>query len=305
MSLMTKFARYANAVTDVQRRLERVQVALGRIEVRLARAGVAEPLANAEYQVFSQWGEDGIIQYLIGVVPVARTVFIEFGVQDYTESNTRFLLANNNWSGLIMDGNAAHVEAIKRDPIYWRHNLKAELAFIDRDNINALIAAAGIDGDTGLLSIDIDGNDYWVWEALTQVSPRILILEYNAVFGPDALVSVPYNPAFDRTVAHYSNLYWGASLAALTRLSQKKGYALVGCNSVGNNAFYVRCDVLGQLKSISPQDGFVQAKFRESRNVDGTPSYLDLAAARQLIADTELIEVELNTAGRFRDLVRS
>jgi hypothetical protein len=292
-------------IVDIQRRVERMQSALGRIEGRLGLENGQQPLISTEYQVFSQWGEDGIIQYLIRAVPIANPIFVEFGVQDYTESNTRFLLTNNNWSGLVMDGSPEHIATIKRDPIYWRHNLKAECAFIDRENINYLIAKAGIAKDIGLLSVDIDGNDYWVWDALTQVSPRILVLEYNAIFGSEAMVSVPYAPKFQRTKAHYSNLYWGASLAALTRLSHEKGYSLVGCNSAGNNAFYVRNDVLGDLKQISPQAGFVQANFRESRDADGTQSFLDVASARELIGDTELVDIQSNQSGRFRDLVRS
>ena len=116
---------------------------------------------------------------------------------------------------------------------------------IDRDNINDLISTSGFGSEIGILSIDIDGNDYWVWQAIDCVQPRILILEYNALFGPDAAISVPYDASFVRSRAHYSNLFWGASLEALTRLSKQKGYALVGCNSAGNNAFYIRHDVLG------------------------------------------------------------
>lgn len=263
-----------------------------------------ERLADWEFQVFSQWGEDGIIQQLTRAVPVDRPIFVEFGVQDYTESNTRFLLANNNWSGLVIDGNPKHVASIKRDPIYWRYNLKAECAFIDRDNINNLIRGAGISGDIGLLSIDIDGNDYWVWEALTVVSPRILVLEYNAIFGAHAAVSVPYEASFERTRAHYSNLYWGASLAALVGLSTRKGYVFVGCNSAGNNAFFVRKDVLGALSPVALPDAFVPAQFRESRSADGSASYLNFLDARALIGDTPLVDVETMQTGKFADLIR-
>lgn len=190
--------------------------------------------------MFSQFGDDGIIQYLehvLGIGP-AHKVFIEFGVQDYTESNTRFLLLSDNWRGLVLDGSRAHVDCVRCDPISWRHDLTAAHAWIDRDNINDLIAIHGCAGEIGLLSIDLDGNDYWVWEAIRVVDPIIVVAEYNAVFGSRHAVTVAYDPQFDRTKAHDSNLYWGALLPALHFLAAKKGYAFVGTNSAGNNAYF-------------------------------------------------------------------
>lgn len=290
--LIKKARDFVNLLHDIRARLEFVQTAVGRVEARQLAGAGGDALADAEFKVFSQWGEDGIIQRLVRAVPIARPVFVEFGVQDYTEANTRFLLVNNHWSGLVMDGDAQHIATIRRSPLYWRHNLKAECAFIDRDNINGLIRSAGIEGDIGLLSVDIDGNDYWVWQAIDCVQPRILILEYNALFGPDAAISVPYDAAFVRSRAHYSNLFWGASLGALTRLSKQKGYALVGCNSAGNNAFYVRQDVLGSQRELSVEHAFVQAQFRESRDSAGTPTFLDAAAARALIGTMHVYDLD-------------
>ncbi|MEI6624661.1 MAG: hypothetical protein WCP28_22460, partial [Actinomycetes bacterium] len=173
---------------------------------------------------------------------------------------------------------------------------------ITQDNINTAIAGAGIAGDIGLLSVDIDGNDYWVLDAIDVVSPRILVAEYNSTFGPDAAVSVPYDPSFDRTKAHHSNLYWGASLAALCLAADRKGLAFVGSNSAGNNAFFVRRDVLGVLPTLTPQEGWVDARFRESRDAAGTLTYIGGRAARiAVIADQPLVDVSigaLTTVGR-------
>ena len=293
--LIAKARRLIDLVHDIRARLERVQEALGRIELRQTAAHDGPGLQGAEFRVFSQWGEDGIIQRLLLEVSVERKLFVEFGVQDYTEANTRFLLVNDNWYGLVMDGDAGHIATVRRDPVYWRYNLKAERAFVDRDNVNDLIRGNGIEGDIGLLSIDIDGNDYWVWKAITCVRPRILVLEYNALFGPRAAVTVPYDPTFFRTRAHYSNLFWGASLEALTRLSRDKGYILVGCNNAGNNAFYVRADLRGRLEEKSVESAFVQAQFRESRDAAGLPTYLDPAAGRLLIEDVELWDIDANS----------
>ena len=205
--------------------------------------------------MFSQWGEDGIIQYLISKIQIKNKIFIEFGVQNYRESNTRFLLINNNWKGLIMDSGVDHINFLNRRDIKWRCNIDAIRIFITKDNINKIIKDVGISGDIGLLSIDLDGIDYWILKAINIVSPRILIVEYNSTFGHKHSITVPYRKDFDRTKAHYSNLYWGASLPAIHLCAKNKGYSFVGSNSAGCNAFFVRNDVIGELKILSPNEG--------------------------------------------------
>lgn len=192
----------------MQVELDRLRVQLGGLESRSVAALGPHEIASAEFQVFSQFGDDGIIQFLVQRVPVENEVFVEFGVEDYHESNTRFLLVHDNWRGLVMDGGTSHVEFLRGTELAWRHYVDAKTAWVDRANINGLIEGAGIAGDIGLLSVDIDGNDYWVVEAIDAVSPRILVLEYNSVFGPEAAVTVPYDPRFVRGEKHWSWLYW-------------------------------------------------------------------------------------------------
>lgn len=282
--------------------IDRLQLAVGRLESRHVKSVHYDRISDAEFRVYSQFGEDGIIQYLIGRVPIEHDVFVEFGVEDYRESNTRFLLCNDNWRGLILDGGTAHIDFVRRNPLGWRHSIDARSVFITRDNINQTITEAGITGDIGLLSIDLDGNDYWVLESIDVVRPRILIAEYNSTFGPDAAVSVPYETGFDRTKAHHSNLYWGASLTALCLAAEKKGLEFVGSNSVGNNAFFVRRDLLGELSPLTPQQGWVDARFRDSRDRAGNLTFLGERTARiGAIANLPLVEVAtgaLTTVGQ-------
>ncbi|RFM32307.1 hypothetical protein DXN04_25855 [Chitinophaga silvisoli] len=235
---------------------------------------ILENIADAEFKVFSQAGDDGIIQYLIHKVQIHRKIFIEFGVENYVESNTRFLLRHDNWSGLVIDGSRKAIEYIMSDDIYYQHDLQAFEAFITKDNINDLISSAGISGEIGLLSVDIDGNDYWVWKAIDVVQPVIVVAEYNSVFGMDRALTVPYKSDFVRSVAHYSYLYFGASLKALCLLAEEKGYSLVGCNAIGNNAYFVRKDRMGELKALNVEEGYVESQFRESRNKQGQLNYL-------------------------------
>ena len=109
--------------------------------------------------------------------------FIEFGVESFAEANTRFLIENRGWRGLVLDGNKDYMEALRKDALYWRHDLTAVPAFITAENINGLIRDADFAGSIGILSVDIDGNDYWVLEAIDCVDPAIIICEINGVFG--------------------------------------------------------------------------------------------------------------------------
>ena len=241
-------------------------------------------LSEVEFKVFSQFGDDGIIQWLVQHIDVPNQTFIEFGVADYHESNTRFLLMNNNWAGFIMDGSDSNVLRIQRSAYYWKYAITARSVFITRENINSILKQCSFENEVGLLHIDLDGVDYWIWSAIQDVSPVILILEYNSVFGRDRAVTIPYSEGFQRTKAHYSNLYWGASLPALHRLSEEKGYVFIGCNSAGNNAYFVRRDKLNsKVREISLQDGFVESRYRESKDRQGNLTYLSGSARLGLI----------------------
>lgn len=259
-------------------------------------------LAESEFTVFSQWGEDGIIQYLIHNLAIENDTFVEFGVEAYLEANTRFLLINDNWKGLVIDGDPENVAFIKSDPVYWRHDLKVDCEFITRDNIDEILTRNGISGDIGLLSVDIDGNDYWVWDSIGVVSPRIVVCEYNSIWGDELAVTTPYDSAFVRTSAHYSNLYFGASIAALTGLAKAKGYSLVGSNKAGNNLFFVRNDLLGKIPLVTPGEAWVQSRFRESRDVSGQLSYLSFSERLELLADLPLVNLADGKQYKIGDL---
>lgn len=261
-------------------------------------------LQDAEFKVFSQFGEDGILQYLVREAGITRdeTTFVEFGVQNYGESNTRFLLMNDHWRGLIIDGSREYMNFVRGQDLYWRHDITAVDAWIDRDNIDQLIGDAGFRGNIGLLSVDIDGNDYWVWERITVVNPVIVVVEWNSVFGQQHAISVPYDPAFQREKAHYSNLFWGASIAAFAHLAERKGYALLGSNTVGNNLFFVRRDRLGRLQPQTPAEAYVESRFRDSRDAAGRLNFLGGARRRTEILDVPVIDVLTGAATTLRAL---
>jgi hypothetical protein len=275
---------------DVNQRLLPV---LGKITELLAPQSESPTrISSAEFKIFSQWGEDGIVHYLLRHVSVPNQIFVEFGVENYQEANTRWLVEGHNWSGLVLDGSQQHIDEIKADPIYWKHQLKAVCGFVDAENINTFISRNGISGDIGLLSVDIDGVDYWVWKAIDVVTPAMVIVEYNSLFGPTKSVTVPYDPGFARQKAHYSWSYYGASLAALVGLGKTKGYAFVGSNSAGNNAFFVKSDLLlSPLRELTAQQGYVKRTFREARDRDGRLMFPTFEEEAALIEGLPLVEV--------------
>lgn len=249
-------------------------------------------LEEAEFQVYSQFGEDGILQWLIHNTDIDNKIFIEFGVQDYSEANTRFLLMNNNWSGLVMDDSETNMQHLKSWEYLWKYDLTVVASFITKDNINQLISDAGFRGDIGILSIDLDGNDWWILNAIDCVSPRILICEYNNVFGAVKNVTVPYDAGFIRTEKHYSNLYWGCSIAAFCGWAEENGYYYMGSNSAGNNAFFVRKDCIKPDRIPKDANIFVQSKYRESRDQAGNLTYLRGIDRLKCIKSMELYEIE-------------
>lgn len=293
----------SHLVLDINRDNEIEKVLLGRIaSENIRNKGNINSLSEVEFKVFSQFGEDGIVQYLISRIPIKNKIFIEFGVERYKESNTRFLLINNNWRGLLVDGNPKHIEYIKNDEVYWKYDITAICAFITRENINHIFSSNNFEGDIGLLSIDIDGNDYWVWEAIEVVNPRIVICEYNSALGCEHAVTVPYDPNFNRHEAHYSNLYFGASLPALYSLAERKGYSFIGCNSAGNNAFLVRKDLANIFKKPTIEEGYVYSKFRESRDRKGRLTYVSVKDRKKIIEDLVVYNTQTREMLKIKDL---
>jgi hypothetical protein len=201
----------------------------------------AKRLSRFEHKVFSQGGEDGIIAEIFRRIGTETKVFVECAPGDGLENNTAYLLVQG-WKGLWIEADPKHVRAIKANFARQLDTgslvLQPELA--TAENIESIIARRAIPPEFDLLSIDIDGNDYWLWEAIRRYRPRAVVIEYNATFPPDCKWVFPYLPQarWDGT----SNQ--GASLASLESLGAEKGYVLVGCSLEGTNAFFVRHDLV-------------------------------------------------------------
>ena len=203
----------------------------------------APGLDRYEYSWLSQNGEDGVIRYLFDEIGFESRWLVEFGF-GAVQCNALRLVVHEQFHALMMDGSADNV-AFFNDAARQLNlpGAKAVQAFINRDNLSDLLAANNVPQDIDFLSLDVDGNDYWFWQALDRVSPRVVCIEYNAGLGPDLSCSVPYDENFERFAVHPSGFFHGASLAALESLGRKKGFYLIGCDRTGTNAFFLRDDI--------------------------------------------------------------
>lgn len=207
---------------------------------------------EVEFRAFSQNGEDGILLYLFSLLGTTNKKIIEMCCSDGIECNAANLIVNHGWHGLLFDGREEKIKkgrefyARCQDTRTWSPKLVQ--AWLTAENCNSLIQENGLAGDIDLLSLDMDGVDYWVLKALDCINPRVIVLEYNPLLGPNLSVTIPYSPDF---IAKYEGeqhrYYYGASLSAFVKLAKQKGYRLVGCERYGFNAFFVRAELGGDI----------------------------------------------------------
>jgi hypothetical protein len=209
---------------------------------RSEKAADLKWLGSYERQTYSQSGEDGVIEEIFKRIGTTNKQFVEFGVSQGLENNTAYLLLSG-WKGVWLEGSAKFFASIQKTfaPLIASGHLTAKNAFITAENIEGLFAETKVPTEPDLLSIDIDGNDYWIWKAIINYRPRVIVIEYNAHLGPTQPLVMPYDPkwVWDR------GMHFNSSIKAYEQLGKEKGYSLVYCNIVGNNAFFVRNDLVG------------------------------------------------------------
>ena len=214
-------------------------------EIRHAFMRIFTPNAINGYErkVFSQNGEDGILGEIFRRLGTDKPYFVEFGVEDGLECNTAYLSRRKEWDGLMIEGDPDKHQRLN-DNYRAFPGVRREHAFITRENIDDIFQRCGVPVEFDLLSIDIDGNDYWVWEALGAFRPRVVTIEFNGTRPPPERWVMAYNP----THRWNEDGYMGASLASLEGLGTRLGYALIGTDEKGVNAFFVRNDVLSKCR---------------------------------------------------------
>ena len=217
-------------------------------------------LKRYEFKVFSQAGEDGIISEIFNRIGTTNKFFVEFGVGNGLENNSAYLLVKG-WQGYWIEGSERFCQSIRQsfEDLIANQQLTLKNTFITGENIEDLFRKGNVPTELDLLSIDIDGNDYWVWQAITNYRPRVVILEYNAIYPPESSWVMQYNPSHQWKY----NSHMGSSLKALEKLGHQKGYKLVGCSFSGVNAFFVREDLLADhfCSPFSAENHYEPARY--------------------------------------------
>ena len=220
------------------------------------------------FKAFSQSDEDGILLYIFSIIDVDSKKAVEICAGDGIECNSANLIINHGWHGLLVDGDARLVDAGRE---FYSTNPHTSIfppvlvnSWVTRSNVNEILIKNGFQGQVDLLSIDMDGVDYWIWEAIDCIQPRVVVVEYQDIIGPERACTVPYSDSFNAYEHSTTNgmpNYCGASLPAFVKLARSKGYRLVGCNRYGFNAFFIR-NPLGEneLPEIDVHDCFRHPK---------------------------------------------
>lgn len=234
---------------------------------------------DVEIKIFSQNGEDGIIDYLLHSLAIKKPKFVEIGVGDYSESNTRFVHETRSCKGLIIDCIHEFEKKVKKNTKLWKGNLAILQKKVSPENILTVLKKTNFYKKIDLFSIDIDGLDYWVLNKMPKNFCKIAIIEFNPYFGYKHAISVPNIKNFNRKKYHYSNLCFGMSLKAAIDLMNKKNFYFIGTNLMRNNAFFIQKKLIKKIsvKKIFSKnlEKFTDANFRESRNKKGELNYLN------------------------------
>lgn len=228
-----------------------------------------------EKRIFSQNGEDGIIEELFSRVGTTNRYFVEFGVQSGAECMSKNLVCSHDWAGVMMEGHPLNYQHLRANYAVYPKVI-THYSFITRENIAAIFAQLNVPIEFDLLSIDLDGIDYWVWQALAAYKPRVVIMEYNASYPPPQRMVVAYDPQF----MWQGTTYFGASLTSLTGLGKTLGYSLIGTDAKGVNAFFVRSDLLVKsgYPELTPEQAYHPPSYgpHHGGHPPGTGPYLEL-----------------------------
>ena len=259
---------------------------------------------DLDYKVFSQNGEDGIIDYLLYSLKIDKPKFVEIGIGDYSECNTRFLFERASPKGLVIDCIEDLKIKVSKNIKLWRADITILEEFISSKNINSILKKYNFDKNIDLFSLDVDGIDYWILKELPKNFSKIAIVEFNSTFGSEKEITVPYKKNFDRSKYHYSNLCYGASLKAINNIMKKKGFIFIGTNLHRVNAFFVSKKYINKIGLKIPKNKdlkkYVDSNIRESRSKNNLLSYLSGSKKIQIIKDCEIIDLSKKTPKRLK-----
>ena len=273
----------------------KIQNGIQTIILQESKYELVNSLEEVECKIFSQNGEDGIINFLRKSLKIENPNFIEIGVGDYSEANTRFLYEIKNSKGIIIDVIDNFEKKVKKNISLWKGDLKICQEKIETENINEILKK-NCNFEIDIFSLDIDGIDYWIAEKIKPKISKIFILEYNSTFGADLEVTVPNLNNFKRSEYHYSHLCYGASLKLIINLMKRKGYYFLGTNILKNNAFFVNDEYKKEIHfpniKIKDLNFYTESNIRESRSKSGKLNFLSGKNKLNEIKECEVINLK-------------
>lgn len=229
-----------NYLLDVRDR-QRIAIALskGAAMMQARNVDLTRP-ATWEFSGFSQNGEDGILDVLRKNLKDSNRYFIEIGAADGIENNTGWLLVAEKYNGLLIEGSVHLVERAKRTVVGYSIGAEIHNMFVTKESMREL-KSMSIHHDPDVFSLDIDGNDYHIAQAIFDAGfrPKIFAVEYNSVYGPERSMTIEYQPTFVFTQSHPTHLYYGVSISGWRRFFEQHGYRFVTVDRNGVNGFFV------------------------------------------------------------------
>lgn len=287
---------------EIMNLLENLKFSIGAANISALRSARSDfkNLWDAEVKVYSQWGEDGILDYLCDKADISKPKIVEIGAGQFTECNSRYICESRNASAVLIDMDPKLIANIDASELKWKNHIFAIQEFVTSENANYLVERGRIlMGGLDILSLDIDGNDFWVMSQIDLRDIAIVIVEYNPLFGFKEPVTVPKDDYFDRKSKHFSWLYCGASLPAWVNYFRSKDFQFIGTNRVGNNAFFVNESLKIDWDFDLPSNlsKFTDWRIRESRDANTEMNYF---SNEQRVASISSLHVVRTDSGMER-----
>jgi hypothetical protein len=260
-------------------------------------------LWDAEYKIFSQWGEDGILDYICDVIELRKPKFLEIGVGDFSESNSRFMAYRRGASITAVDKDKSLLQSRAVNELQWRVHIQTICEEVTVGNAHEIqVQAAKFMGGIDILSLDIDSIDYWILKRLELDNIKVIVVEYNPCFGFKKRVTVPLESYKSRFHEGDSGAYYGASLSAFIYILTRQGFAFLGTNSECTNAFFVESSLGGKFPfTANPTLAqYVDCRIRDSRNSLGKKDFLSQNEYRNTLANKVLFDLEKDDEILFR-----
>lgn len=261
-------------------------------------------LNNLDYKVYSQNGEDGILDYFLSCLNIDKPKFVEIGIGDYSECNSRFIFERTSPKGLVIDCIENLKKKVSKNVKLWKGDLKIINEKINSNNIIEILNNNSFLDELDLFSLDIDSTDYWVLKKMPNNFSKIAIIEYNSVFGPDLKITVPNIDNFNRNEYHFSNLCFGASLRAIIDLMEEKNFKFVGTNLARCNAFFILEKYLDKINVEIPNknnlSNHTDSNIRESRDQSGKLNYISGDERIKSIYECDIVDLNDNKIKKIK-----